>query len=102
MRKDFRLAVRRIRLQLGGTRPDGCRAISCNSRAARIVLANHPDTITSLTARSRAAGSDLGGRYNTLQYASGPYPGRMWHSPHTGIFPLPGLGAAGTGEKDVD
>jgi len=63
MRENVRLAVRRIRLRLGGTRPDGCRAIICNSRAARIVRANDPDTITPLTARSRAAGSDQGGWY---------------------------------------
>jgi len=54
LREDFRLAVSRIRLQLGGTRLDSCRAIICNSRAARIVRANDPDTITSLASRSRA------------------------------------------------
>jgi len=76
LREDCRLAVSRIRLQTGRTPPgacrlitreethlDRCRAITCKGRAARIVRANHPGTITSLTARSRAAGSDMGGWY---------------------------------------
>jgi len=95
----FRLIVWRTRLQLCRTRLDGCQAITCNSRAARIVRANHPDTITPLTARSRAAGSDQGGCHGMSAEA------QMSLAPaQTGRFPRPvpdSTGIPGSVEAEV-